>query len=109
MLDQVHSLSQGFQIILRIDGKDMEIDSRPSDAIALAVRADVPIYAEESVLEKAAIVLDSETGKPVAPDKQKSRPEAGGAVDEEELKRLSAFQDFINTLDLEDLGKKGKS
>lgn len=96
------------KIILSIDGKEVEVDSRPSDAIALAVRAKVPIYAEESVLEKAGIVLDSETGKPITPDKQKATLEAEGKLDEEELKRLSAFHEFINTLDLEDLGK-GKS
>jgi len=93
------------KIILSIDGKEVEIDSRPSDAIALAVRAKAPIYAEESVLDKAGIVLDSETGKPVALDKQKAALEAEGKGDEEELKRLPAFHDFINTLDLEDLGK----
>ncbi|TMF08123.1 MAG: bifunctional nuclease family protein, partial [Chloroflexi bacterium] len=41
------------RIMLQIDGRVMEIDSRPSDAIALAVRVQVPIYADESVLEKA--------------------------------------------------------
>ena len=43
----------------------MEVDSRPSDALALAVRADVRIFAEEAVLDKAGILLDRETGKPV--------------------------------------------
>ncbi len=37
------------RIVLDVDGKSLEIDSRPSDAIALAVRVQVPIYAEESV------------------------------------------------------------
>ena len=44
------------RILLIVDGRDMEIDSRPSDAIALAVRVEVPIYADESVLEKAGIL-----------------------------------------------------
>ena len=35
------------------DGEDIEVDARPSDAIALAVRAGCPIYAEESVIERA--------------------------------------------------------
>src|SRR4030042_707861 len=48
------------RIVLDVDGKSLEIDSRPSDAIALAVRAQVPIYAEESVLEKAGVLLDKE-------------------------------------------------
>jgi len=39
------------KIIFDVDGGQMEIDSRPSDALALAVRAEVPIYAEEAVLD----------------------------------------------------------
>ncbi|MCX6007431.1 MAG: bifunctional nuclease family protein [Chloroflexi bacterium] len=85
----------------------MKLDSRPSDAIALAVRVTAPIYAEESVLDKAGIILDAESGKITA------QPRAGepGSVppekmDEQELKKLSAFYDFINTLNLDDFGKK---
>ena len=49
------------RILLNVDGEVMEVDSRPSDALALAVRAEVTIYAEESVLDKAGIFLDKET------------------------------------------------
>jgi len=91
------------KIILNVDGGQIEVDSRPSDALALAVRSDVPIYAEEAVLDKAGILLDKETGKPIPPE----RGEAGGKrVSEEELGRLSAFQDFIDTLDWEDFDKR---
>src|SRR3972149_477151 len=38
------------QIILDVGGRRMEIDSRPSDALALAVRAKVPIFIDESVM-----------------------------------------------------------
>jgi bifunctional DNase/RNase len=48
------------RIMLQVDGRSMPIDSRPSDAIALAVRAQVPIFADESVLEKAGVRLDEE-------------------------------------------------
>jgi len=90
------------KIILNVDGGQIEIDSRPSDALALAVRADAPIYAEEAVLDKAAILLDKETGKPIPP----GRGEAGGKkVSEDELGRMSAFRDFIDTLDFEDFDK----
>ena len=95
------------RIILDVDGKQMEVDSRPSDALALAVRTEVPIYVEEEVLDKAGILLDRETGKPTP----LSRKEEGAAgkgkqVSEEEAKKLSAFYDFINTLDLDDLDKR---
>jgi len=94
------------KIVLNVDGRQMEVDSRPSDALALAVRADVPIYAEEVVLDKAGILLDKETGKPISQEGEMG--EAGGGdkkVSEEEIKKMSAFYDFINTLDLEDFDK----
>jgi bifunctional DNase/RNase len=92
------------KVILNVDGGQMEVDSRPSDALALAVRADVAIYAEDTVLDKAGIMLDKETGKPIPEE-----GEIGGKgkkVSEEEMKRLSAFYDFINTLDLDDFDKR---
>ncbi len=94
------------RIAIDVNGGQLEIDSRPSDALALAVRAGVPIYADETVMDKAGIFLDAETGKPVIDGKE----EAGGkdkAVTEEEMKtKLSAFYDFINTLDLDDFDKR---
>jgi len=89
------------KIVLEYDGKSLEIDSRPSDAIALAVRSSAPIFAEDAVLEKAGVLLDKETGKPLPLDQEGK----GKTVDEEELKRMSAFRDFIDNLDLEDFGK----
>ena len=93
------------KIVLNVDGEQIEIDSRPSDALALAVRAEVPIYAEEAVIDKAGILLDEETGKPILEETE----EAGGKnkeVSEEEMKKMSAFYDFINTLDLDDFDKR---
>lgn len=87
----------------------MKLDSRPSDAIALAVRVTAPIYVDESVLDKAGIILDHETGKPIPQDKNTGLPGEIGKVDEQEMKKLSAFYDFINTLNLDDLGKRNKS
>ncbi len=91
------------KIILNVDGEQMEVDSRPSDAIALAVRVEVPIYAEEGVLEKAGVSLDKETGEPVPEEKEKA---GGKKVSEEEMKKMSAFQEFISSLDLEDFDKR---
>jgi bifunctional DNase/RNase len=71
-------------IIIERNGQRMEIDSRPSDAIALAVRANVPIYVEESVMEHAAITPEEEA---------ESREETP-----------SAFKDLIEGLDLDKLG-----
>ncbi len=92
------------RIVLNVNGETVEIDSRPSDAIALAVRVEAPIYAEDAVLDRAGVVLDEE-GQP---------QEAGGPpmtprpADESELEKLGAFKDFIEGLDLDffDEGKK---
>ena len=97
------------RIILNVNGGQTEVDSRPSDALALAVRVGAPIYAEETVLDRAGILLDKETGKPMLQEGEGGESGEGlKKVSDEELRRMSAFTDFINTLDLEDLDK-GKS
>jgi uncharacterized protein len=93
------------KIFLSVDGEQMEVDSRPSDALALAVRAEVPIFAEEAVLDKAGILLDRETGKPVGADGLGAK-DADTKVSDDEMKKMSAFYDFINNLDLEDFDKR---
>jgi len=50
-------------VILNINWMQMEIDSRPSDAIAIALRVGAPIYVEKAVVDKAGIHPDDETGK----------------------------------------------
>jgi hypothetical protein len=99
------------RIVVNTNGKSVDIDCRPSDAIALAVRAKVPIYVEEKVMDKAGILLDKETGKPILPGEPDDAGEAGKTpeVKEEDLRRMSAFTDFINSLDLEDFGKQQQS
>lgn len=90
------------KIVIQHNGSTMEIDARPSDAIALAVRTQAPIFAEEAVLERASVELEAGTQKPViSNDPETQQPREMG---EEELKSLSAFTDFIDTLDLEGLG-----
>ena len=94
------------KISLQSNGTSQEIDCRPSDAVALAVRAQVPIYVEESVLDKAGILLDKETGKPLIPGEGEQTSDAKPVeLKEEDIRRMSAFTDFIDTLDLEDFGK----
>lgn len=95
------------KIILNVGDGQMEVDARPSDALALAVRVEVPIYAEESVLEKAGISLDrvEESGELAVDEKELESRYKGRKISDEELRKLSAFSDFIDSLDLEDFGK----
>jgi uncharacterized protein len=55
-------VDQTFYAVIRmaLDGRTTEVSSRPSDAIALAVRIDAPIFAAEEVLEQAGIELRDE-------------------------------------------------
>jgi hypothetical protein len=86
------------RIILDLDGRSLEIDSRPSDAIALAVRVKAPILVEDEVMARAGLVFGEEgEPEPVSPE----RAGESSATDE----RLSIFRDFVNSLDLDDLDK----
>ena len=89
------------RIVIQQNGRSVEIDSRPSDAIALAVRARVPILVDEAVMERAGVTLGEGDGEEEAGVASDSEP--GERVDEE---RLAVFRDFINTLDLDDFDKK---
>ena len=48
------------QITVQLDGSEIEVDSRPSDAIALAIRAEAPIFAADRVIEESAIEFEHE-------------------------------------------------
>ena len=96
------------KINVGVDSHQYVIDSRPSDALALALRGEAPIFVEESVLDKAGIALDrdKETDDLVVDSTDElEAEEKSRKVSEEEIKRLGVFREFIDTLDLEDFGK----
>jgi len=78
------------RVVMDRNGERIELDSRPSDAIALAVRVQAPIFVSESVMERAGVVPDEEI-------------DMEGVTPEEE-EQLAPYRDFIEGLDLEDLG-----
>ena len=94
------------KIVLQVNGTSLEVDSRPSDALALAVRTEAPIFAHDEVIERAAVQMDEE-GNPVST--QEEEEESPQPLREEELRSLSAFTDFVSTLDLDDIGGGGKT
>lgn len=90
----IHSLRNDIfyaRIVIRQNGRQVEIDSRPSDAIAFAVRVHVPIFVEDIVLDQAATTPDEEVESDVATPAE--------TPDE----RLSIFKDYIDSLNLDDL------
>ncbi len=85
------------RLVLDADGRHVEIDSRPSDAIALAVRMKVPIFVADSVMEQAGVTVQ----EGVDLDEAHSATREQSAAD-----NLDVYRDFINTLDaLDEFGK----
>jgi len=80
-------------LILEMDGIRREIDSRPSDAMALAVRARVPIYVAQHVMDEVGILPESEKESVIL-------------TEEEEEENLSVFRDFLESLEIDDSDKE---
>ena len=91
-------------IVVEYDGQILHIDSRPSDALALAVRANVPIYVAHEVMENAGITPEADmqdTGEiSEHPGEEPATPA------EEDPSRLSVFEDFLEKLDLDNLDQE---
>jgi bifunctional DNase/RNase len=102
------------RILVTIADRTVEIDSRPSDAIAIAVRTNSRILVEDSIMEQAGVSLEGDEGDaadlepassedPSLPDRSsaESRTAQSGQDD-----RLSVFREFINSLDLDDFDRR---
>jgi bifunctional DNase/RNase len=84
-------------LVIESGSETISIDSRPSDSIALAVRAHVPILVAHDILETAGIIPD--------PDIQQEAEEAESAQTPENIEskeRLSVFEDFLQNVKLDD-------
>jgi bifunctional DNase/RNase len=91
-------------IIAEVDGRTLTIDSRPSDALAIAVRTHVPIYVAQSVMDAAGITPEEDL-QAEAEEKPAGEGEPGGEGEE----RLSIFEDFLEGLNMDDLdSEKGE-
>lgn len=93
------------RLFLAHEGHEIEIDARPSDALALAVRADVLVFAEEAVLERAALSGEPGTdGEGAGGAADSATGPSGGGVPRETPggpsadPRLAMFRDFVNSL-----------
>jgi uncharacterized protein len=95
---------------LERDGAVFEIDSRPSDALALAVRTGGRIFASEAVLEQAALGGDmtgtgDEEGGDIVPEGSPLESTGEKIVDP----RLDVFRDFVNSLDVDPNTGEGRT
>ncbi|MDQ7027985.1 MAG: bifunctional nuclease family protein [Anaerolineae bacterium] len=105
------------RLVIEKDGEQVEIDSRPSDAIAIAVRTKAPIFVNEAVLEKHSVEPEEDIDLDAIENSFSSSFESGesgerrsdvgdDAVKAEEIEavdesQLSSFSDFVNSLDLD--------
>lgn len=109
----ISDLKEGvfFAKIVCSDGMNtIEIDARPSDAIAIGLRFDSPIYTYENILEEAGIVLTDEGDEDITDFKKETKKESK-SVQKEDLKNLSTekLNKFLNeAIEREDYEKAAK-
>jgi uncharacterized protein len=84
-------------IIAEVDGREVNVDSRPSDAIALSVRAHVPILVHNSVMDEAGIIPEQDVSEETEPV-ENAEP---APLSEESTERLSVFEDFLEKLEFD--------
>lgn len=87
-------------LVFRRDGEVISVDSRPSDSIALALRSDAPIYAEESLLELTSLEIE---------ESEFEESEFGGGAGEEGSEEPTESQEdlreYLKRLNPEDFGR----
>ncbi len=88
-------------IVAEVDGRKIDIDSRPSDAIALAVRAHVPILVSRPILDSVGVIPEEDIQESTEEPEQKTETPAS-EINEE---NLSVFEDFLENLDIDDEDK----
>jgi bifunctional DNase/RNase len=100
----VHTLQDGTfyaKLILAFEGQDIEVDSRPSDGIALALRYKAPLFVGEDVMKEAGIVMAedgeaSEAKEPPVKDRlSELRDQLSKAVREERYEDAARLRDEI--------------
>lgn len=101
-------------VIELADGNQIEIDARPSDSIALAVRAKAPIFVAEAIMEKSAFTPEEDVDLSEGEEEEVAEAPSSEVPDEEEDEdidesQFSAFADFVNSLDLDELDDEDKN
>jgi uncharacterized protein len=101
------------RIVVEQGAHTIEIDSRTSDAIALAVRTDVPIYVEEHIFAQQGVLYDEDETETTTASETPTTPRSETDPEPESPgtdEGLSLFRDFINTLDSDESeGRKGST
>ncbi len=83
---EVYDLSEGTfygRLVLTFEGRQIHVDSRPSDAIALALRADAGIFVAQKVMDEAGVIVDEDEHK-----EEKEKDQSAGAESEDPVQNL---------------------
>lgn len=96
-------------LVIETNGQIINIDSRPSDALALAVRAHVSILVSREVMDKAGVIPEENLQEPAEeqpklPESKAPKEPASGSSED----RLSVFEDFLSNLELDDSSESGE-
>ena len=94
-------------------GNKIELDSRPSDAVAIALRVNAPIFVEEEVFEKASVKVDTESETESDTEKLVTKSDELGelnkrleqAIETEDYETAAVLRDKISELSAK--GEKG--
>lgn len=103
-------------IVAEYQNEEIRIDARPSDAIALALYAHIPILVSEEVMEEAGFVPEAAIDETALAEQmlddllrtEITPEEKTPSADETSEDRLSIFEDFLEALDDEDEEDQGK-
>lgn len=114
VIDELREGTFFAKIRYTVNGSDEHLDSRPSDAVAVAVRVGAPIFVSEAVLEEAGIPIDEadelaeiESSSEEEPEEQKDEPKTdlerlqaalAKAISEENYERAASVRDEINKM-----------
>lgn len=88
-------------LVIEQDGQIVNVDSRPSDALALAARLRIPVLISRDVMDAAGITPETEGAEPEDETVQPAKTESAPQNESEE--RLSVFEDFLSNLDMDNL------
>jgi bifunctional DNase/RNase len=128
VIDELREGTFFAKIRYRHNGDEHQLDSRPSDAVALAVRVDAPIYVAPMVLDEAGIVAEDESGissitqqaeeasaggaeeeEPAGTELERKQQQLEKAVEEEDYERAAELRDEIEQLQQEEEQEQNKN
>jgi bifunctional DNase/RNase len=91
-------------IVAEVDGREINVDSRPSDAIALSVRSHVPIPVHQDVMDEAGIMPEAD----ISDSDEEAEISPPAPLSKEGTERLSVFEDFLGKLNNDNTDDKDK-